>query len=37
MHKFTLPPSEIARSIANRGMAHPFGTFRLRKNGAGRD
>jgi len=27
MHKFTLPPAKIARSIANRGMAHPFGTL----------
>jgi ureidoacrylate peracid hydrolase len=27
MHKFTLPQAEIARSISNRGTAHPFGTL----------
>jgi ureidoacrylate peracid hydrolase len=27
MHKFTLPQAEIDRSIANRGVAHPFGTL----------
>jgi ureidoacrylate peracid hydrolase len=27
MHKFTLSPAEIARSVANRGVAHPFGTL----------
>ena len=25
MHKFTLPQAAIDRSIANRGVAHPFG------------
>jgi nicotinamidase-related amidase len=24
MHKFTLPQAEVARSVANRGTAHPF-------------
>jgi ureidoacrylate peracid hydrolase len=27
MHKFTLPQVEIDRSIANRGVAHPFATL----------
>jgi nicotinamidase-related amidase len=27
MHKFTLTPADVARSIANRGTDHPFGTL----------
>src|SRR5580692_1638354 len=27
MHKFTLPQADIARSIANRSKAHPFGSL----------
>src|SRR5215470_2796885 len=31
MHKFTLPRAEIDRSIANRGVTHPFGTLNAAK------
>jgi ureidoacrylate peracid hydrolase len=31
MHKFTLPQAEIDRSIANRGVPHPFGTLNAAK------
>ncbi|HKD75102.1 MAG TPA: isochorismatase family protein, partial [Ktedonobacterales bacterium] len=31
MHKFTLPQAAIDRSIANRGVAHPFGILNAAK------